>query len=297
MTAPRIPRGWKGLGKAVAWSLAFAVFTVALSLTLAWVMAAILSGGMEPGSTWLSVPGPTQIVVQGIAVLVGALVATQLIGIRILRLDWRTLRWRGTGPGARGFMIGAGLGIAAAAFTLLLAVVFGGARWVDDAGAGGAIAFATESLWTVLVLAPAAFSEEILFRGVPLVVLAMALGRGTAVVALAVVFGLAHGLNPGATGQGVANVALAGVFLGVAFYCPGGIWTAFGAHLGWNMALAVSGAAVSGVPFDIPVIDFEAGGPSWLTGGGFGPEGGLVATLSLGAATAAMLRWARKDPA
>ena len=29
-----------------------------------------------------------------------------------------------------------------------------------------------------------------------------------------------------------------GILLGVAFYFPGGLWTAFGVHLGWNVTLA-----------------------------------------------------------
>jgi hypothetical protein len=38
---------------------------------------------------------------------------------------------------------------------------------------------------------------------------------------------------------------------------------------------------VSGLPFDIPLLDYSSGGPTWLTGGTFGPEGGLAATLAL----------------
>ncbi|NNG15307.1 MAG: CPBP family intramembrane metalloprotease, partial [Gemmatimonadales bacterium] len=158
-----------------------------------------------------------------------------------------------------------------------------------------ALQYVTQGLKTLAVLAPAALSEELLFRGVPLVVLAKALGRVPAVVLMAIAFGIAHRLNPDVTAQGLANVALAGVFLGAAFYCPGGLWTAFAAHLGWNVTLALSGAAVSGVPFDVPVVDYQPGGPGWLTGGGFGPEGGLLATVALAAGTVAAASWARKD--
>ena len=59
------------------------------------------------------------------------------------------------------------------------------------------------------------------------------------------------------------------------------MWTAFGAHLGWNATLAALAAPVSGLPFDIPYIDYRMGGPAWLTGGAFGPEGGLLATVAL----------------
>jgi hypothetical protein len=75
------------------------------------------------------------------------------------------------------------------------------------------------------------------------------------------------------------------------------MWAAFGAHLGWNLTLALLGAPVSGLPFDIPLIDYTMGGPGWLTGGAFGPEGGLLSTLTLTTAIVLAVRWVRKDPA
>jgi membrane protease YdiL (CAAX protease family) len=147
---------------------------------------------------------------------------------------------------------------------------------------------------TVTVLAPAALAEEVLFRGVPLVLLANAVGRGSAIAAISVLFALAHILNPNATLLGLGNIALAGIFLGLAFYTPGGIWTAFGAHLGWNSLLACLDTPVSGVPFDIPLLDYNAGNPAWLTGGVFGPEGGLAATLALTVAILVLGRWVVK---
>jgi hypothetical protein len=135
-----------------------------------------------------------------------------------------------------------------------------------------------------------------MFRGLPLVLMAAALGRGTALVLVAgLVFALFHSLNPGVTPLGLGNIALAGIFLGVAFYAPGGLWTAFGAHLGWNGSLAALDAPVSGLPFDIPLFDYCAGDPVWLSGGQFGPEGGLMATVAITAALFATFGWARKE--
>lgn len=281
--------------KAVAWAVGFLVFAFVLAMALAGVSAAALIGGLESGAEWLRVSGPAQILLQGISLTAGALLATYVIGVRILGMDLETLRWQGTNWSARPVRWGLALGVAAAALTVLLSVAVGRARWVGDGGT--LMQFMTRALETLVVLAPAALSEELIFRGVPLVLAAKALGRARAVVLMAIVFGLAHALNPNVTPQGVANVVLAGLFLGTAFYCPGGLWTAFAVHLGWNVTLAVSGAAVSGVPFDIPAVDYHPGGPGWLTGGSFGPEGGLLATLALGAGTMIAVRWARKDTA
>ena len=112
-----------------------------------------------------------------------------------------------------------------------------------------------------------------------------------------VLFALAHIRNPDVTAAGLGNIALAGILLALAFFSPGGMWTAFGAHLGWNATLAALAAPVSGLPFDIPYIDYRMGRPAWLTGGAFGPEGGLLATLALTAdAWSLVARWVRKEP-
>jgi CAAX protease family protein len=148
---------------------------------------------------------------------------------------------------------------------------------------------------TVLVLAPSALAEELIFRGVPLVLLAAVAGRGTAIVVVAVAFAFAHLNNPNVTALGLGNIALAGVLLGLAFYAPGGLWTATGVHLGWNALLACLDTPVSGLPFRIPMLDYRAGGPAWLTGGGFGPEGGLAATVAMTLGIVLARRWAGKD--
>src|SRR5262249_56740175 len=126
--------------------------------------------------------------------------------------------------------------------------------------------------------APAALCEELMFRGLPMVVASRIIGRGTAAVLLSVLFAFAHIRNPDVTMAGIGNIVLAGIFLSLAFFSRGGMWTAFGAHLGWNLTLAALAAPVSGTPFDMPYIDYRMGSPAWLTGGAFGPEGGLIAS-------------------
>jgi hypothetical protein len=79
------------------------------------------------------------------------------------------------------------------------------------------------------------------------------------------------------------------------FYLPGGLWTATGAHLGWNATLAALAAPVSGLPFTVPWLDYQPGTPEWLNGGGFGPEGGLTATAVLTAGTILAARLTRKE--
>jgi hypothetical protein len=44
----------------------------------------------------------------------------------------------------------------------------------------------------------------------------------------------------------------------------------------------------------MPLVDYHAGAPAWVTGGSFGPEGGLAASLAMLVAAVAAARWERK---
>lgn len=285
------PAPWKALGTAIGWSVVFGAIVLVVAGALGLLAAVAATGSLDDAAAWLVVLGPGQMVVQGLAALCGGLAATYLVGIRRFGMAASDLRWRQVLPPLKGFAVGLSFGVVPAVAVLLTPVLLGMGQWlVGDEGFG---AFVVWSGGMGLVLAPAALAEEVLFRGVPLVLLAVAMGRGAAILVIALVFGLAHLFNPHVTGLGVANVALAGILLGTVFYGPGGMWAAFGTHLGWNTTLAVLGAAVSGLPFDVPSLDYEAGGPEWLTGGPFGPEGGVLATLALALAVVVAARGIR----
>jgi membrane protease YdiL (CAAX protease family) len=233
--------------------------------------------------------------IQTVSGLVGFGLVTWALGIRVLRLTLHDLRWKPLAGAGRGFSLGLAFGALPAVLALGLSVVLADARFLPDTG--GPLGYLGQVGLTALLLAPAALVEELIFRGVGQVVLARAFGRVPAILALSVVFALAHIFNPNPTVLGLVNIALAGIFLGAAFYAPGGIWTAWGAHLGWNATLAALDAPVSGLPFRIPWIDYQPGGPAWLTGGSFGPEGGLLATAAIALATGAVWHWSRKETA
>ncbi len=296
MTDPVTGSERLSLPKAIGWSIAFLLLGIAASALLMSVLALALYGSITGGLTALAKPGAMQIIVAGSSQLLGFGFATWAVGFRALRLTRYDLRWYPPRLGSRGFATGLALGACAAAAAILAAVLAAQSQWTRDAGDAGD--YLAQVLKTGVVLAPAALSEEVIFRGLPLVLLAASVGRATALVLVAgLVFALFHGLNPGITPLGLGNIALAGIFLGVAFYAPGGLWTAFGAHLGWNATLAALDAPVSGLPFDIPFIDYQAGDPVWLSGGPFGPEGGLLATAAITAALLVMVRLARKEQA
>ncbi len=204
---------------------------------------------------------------------------TWLVGVRGLGLSAADFGLVPVPQGVRGFGRGLLLGSALAAVAMSAAVAVGRAEWRND---GGTVTGWLGTLGaTALLLSPAALVEELIFRGVPMVALSRAFGRGLALAGLALLFGAAHLWNDGITPLALVNIALAGIFLGLAFFTPGGLWTSTGAHLGWNLTLAGLAAPVSGLLLPIPWLDYSARGPAWLTGGGFGPEGGIIASLCL----------------
>ena len=292
MTEPTPVRRPRPVLRAVGGVLSFYVLGFLLSGLLILPLSRRLTAGTSPAEL-AAHPTPLFALVQGLVLLVAFGAATWVVGVKGLGLGAIDLRWRTRLGWARGIAAGLAFGILPAAVAMTLGVFTAGAGWTHD---GGSLAqWVTQVGNTVLILAPAALAEELMFRGVPLVVTARAIGRMPAVLLLSVAFALAHVRNPDVTPAALANIVLAGIFLSLAFYSPGGIWTAFGAHLGWNATLAALAAPVSGLPFDIPYIDYRSGGPGWLTGGAFGPEGGLLATVTLAATVALVARWIRKE--
>jgi CAAX protease family protein len=227
------------------------------------------------------------------AVSLGVFAALSWVGAWRLGIGARDLGLApvcgGLGGFGRGLLVGAALG----GGSLALAAAAGGAVWRVGGGSLGEWLGAAGLLSALLL--PAALAEELAFRGVPMVAVSRAAGRRPAVLLQATLFGLAHAFNPGLTPLGVGNIALAGVFLGLVFLSPGGLWSSTGAHLGWNLTLAALGASVSGLPFPVPGLSYLPGHPRWLTGGSFGPEGGLVATLCLVLGSVLLSRSTRKE--
>jgi len=270
--------------EAVGWTALYLVTGAALTIALSLGMILLTGGPRSPADS------PRNLAIQTAAGLLGYGFLTWAIGLRTLRLTVADLRWSPLSEAGRGFGRGFVLGAVPAILAVGLALVAGQSVLTRDQGSAGL--YLERLALTAMLLAPAALLEEIIFRGVGQVVLARAIGRLPAILCLSAPFALAHLLNPNGTVLGFLNIGFAGILLGIAFYMPGGIWSAWGVHLGWNMGLAALDAPVSGLPFRIPVVDYVPGGPGWLTGGRFGPEGGLVATLAIALATT--IAWRRR---
>jgi CAAX protease family protein len=135
----------------------------------------------------------------------------------------------------------------------------------------------------------AGVGEEIVFRGVLFRILEQGYGTLMAALVSSAVFGLLHALNPGATWWSTAAIALeAGLLLCSAYTVSRTLWLPIGLHAGWNFAEGgIFSAAVSGGHERGLFADTLTGSAIW-TGGAFGPEASIVATLICLAASVAL---------
>jgi membrane protease YdiL (CAAX protease family) len=216
-----------------------------------------------------------RLVVAPIAIVCGLLLATWVVGRKLLRRSWQEMGWGSPAVKqlGRGIVVGGLMATLAIGLTLL-----SGARLAVESNAG---AYLGAALPIALWLLAAALGEELAFRGFPLGRFAAAVGPMAATLVFSLGFAVAHWGNPSIRAFGFVNIALAGVWLSVAFFTSG-MPLAWGLHVGWNAMLALGfDAPVSGLVLHVPGPEYTIGRWAWLDGGAFGPEGGLVATIAI----------------
>jgi len=191
----------------------------------------------------------------------------------------------------RDFLMGCAVGGLAIALAVGIAKLGGAVTFEAATHAGAPIAERSMLLAAaaaVLFFLVAAAFEELLFRGFAFQALLHNIGPVAALALTSVPFGVAHLTNPSATVFSTINTVLAGVWLGVAYLATRSLWLATALHFSWNFVMAFFfGLPVSGlVTVDrLALVYGKSGSPEWLSGGSYGPEGGLAATIVLAAAT------------
>jgi membrane protease YdiL (CAAX protease family) len=221
------------------------------------------------------------LVVSTILVLAAAVAVGLFLLVAVERRPWQEL-----GLGLRpqtGAELLVGLALPCAALLLAVGALLLAGSLSYQADAGNLGDWLLGSAQLLLTLAVPAAAEEALFRGYPFQKLVATIGPVFATVLASVGFAYAHRHNPGVGTFALANIFLAGVLLSMAYLRTRSLWFAFAVHLGWNWQMAGPlDLPVSGLElFDTPLYEPRATGRPWLTGGGFGPEGGAVGTLAL----------------
>jgi membrane protease YdiL (CAAX protease family) len=133
-------------------------------------------------------------------------------------------------------------------------------------------------------------AEEILSRGWLLPVIGARHKPLAGILISAVDFAVYHSLNPNVSPVAFLNLFLFGLFTALYVLYEGSLWGVFGIHAAWNWAQGnLFGLEVSGIPpAGGTLFNLMEAGPDVVTGGAFGPEGGLAVTIVLIGATLAV---------
>ena len=193
------------------------------------------------------------------------------------------LEWAGAG-----WKYGRGLAVGLVMFGVV-AGLMAGLGYVERESSETQGAAALEGVLLVLlgwVVQGAA--EEAIARGWLLPVIGARYRPGLGILLSALVFTVYHSLNPNLSPVAVLNLFLFGLFAAMYALFEGGLWGVFALHTAWNWAQGnLFGFEVSGIEAaGGMLINLTEAGPDALTGGAFGPEGGLLVTLVLLVASA-----------
>jgi membrane protease YdiL (CAAX protease family) len=125
-------------------------------------------------------------------------------------------------------------------------------------------------------------AEEVLFRGWLLPVIGSRYRPWIGVFVSTLLFSLAHGANPDITPLAFLNLFLFGAFAAAFSLADGSLWGACAWHAVWNWAeFTLLGFPLDGSAQEGVLTSVRVRGPNLITGGAFGPDGGLAATAVL----------------
>jgi membrane protease YdiL (CAAX protease family) len=228
--------------------------------------------------TWVVARTGQRLRIDDLLALAAALAATALMVRSINVRPWSDVGLSRSAARPRLFGLGWCLGFAAIGVACGALLALGWLRIVP-AEPGSSLGAAARI--TVFLL-PAALAEEVLCRGYLLTVIRERIGTRGAVGTTSVAFGLLHLSNPGWTIESVTIVVMAGIFLAAVRVAYDSLYAAWAAHTAWNWVMAVPlHAPVSGLRLESPDYRAVSAGPEWITGGAWGPEGGLAAALGM----------------
>ena len=164
--------------------------------------------------------------------------------------------------------------------------------------------YAVISINPILFIIPAltmgitsAIIEETLFRGIIFRIPEEKLGSYISLLISALIFGALHISNPNSSiSAGIGLAIQAGLLLGAAYIYSRNLWFPIAIHFAWNFTQsAIFGANVSGNVISKTLITSKIEGAEWFTGGQFGPEGSIQATVFCLIATIILLILSHKE--
>lgn len=140
-------------------------------------------------------------------------------------------------------------------------------------------------------------AEEVLCRGYILLTIARKNKVWSAVVFSSLIFAFMHSNNTGFGIIPVINLFLFAVFESIYFLKTENIWGISAIHTTWNFVQGcVFGFGVSGEALMPSILRFSCSDIVILSGGQFGPEGGLVVTFVMAVSTVLLLCVKKQTP-
>lgn len=152
-----------------------------------------------------------------------------------------------------------------------------------------------EALLALAVLLVGALATEMAWRGFLFRRLIEAAGPVTATVVLSLVYAFFMTSPPNNTPFSFFVAFAAGVLFSVAYLRTHGLWLGWGIRFGWLASMAVLfGLPLAGSADFSSVVATDSSGRVWLTGGAYGPEGGVYTGFVLLAASIALYSLTRE---
>lgn len=125
-----------------------------------------------------------------------------------------------------------------------------------------------------------AIFEEILLRGIIFRIAEEKLGSHISLLISGIIFGTVHLMNPNSTLISSLCIGLVGVIFGASYIYSRSLWLPIGIHFSWNFVQSgILGAITSGNEKTSSLFNTNISGAELITGGAFGPEGTIQATL------------------
>jgi uncharacterized protein len=130
--------------------------------------------------------------------------------------------------------------------------------------------------WFISMFFVGAF-EEALFRGYLQWTLARGMTYWGAALGLAIIFGAAHGNNPGESRVGLLSAASIALVLSLSIWYTRSLWWAIGFHTSWNWGETFFyGTPNSGLLAQGHLLSIRPIGASIMSGASAGPEGSVL---------------------
>lgn len=131
----------------------------------------------------------------------------------------------------------------------------------------------------VLLFTIGSLNEEIMIRGYILTNFCDSMNKYIALIVSSLLFAIMHLANANVTVLSFVNIFLAGILLGIYYIHNRNLWFPISLHFSWNFFQGpIFGFEVSGVDVTGVIIQ-DIQGPDLITGGTFGFEGSIIATL------------------